>query len=86
MWMTGRVVDDRGRALSGVTVEASGPAAVNRRAVVSNAQGQYVVQDLRPGAYTVTFARPGFFTVQRNIVASWTFVATINAQLKTGHV
>ena len=84
MWMTGQIVDDRGRALPGVTVEASGPTVVNTRAVVSDAQGQYVMQDLRPGVYTITFARPGFSTVKRRTVVVSSFVATINAQLQAG--
>jgi hypothetical protein len=83
VWITGLVVDDAGRALAGVTVEASGPASVPTRCVMSNSQGRYVVQHLRPGAYTVTFARPGFFTLQRRTAVS-IFVATINARLQPG--
>ena len=40
MWITGQVVDDRGRALCDVTIEASGPRASGRRAAVTNAQAQ----------------------------------------------
>ncbi len=81
MWITGRVVDDRGGALSDVTIEASGPRAAGRRAVMTNAHGLYVLQDLRPGAYTITFARSGFGTVERKTDVLTTYVATINAQL-----
>jgi hypothetical protein len=81
MWITGQVVDDRGRALSGVSIEASGSGAVTRRAVTSNAQGQYVMQDLRPGVYTLTFACAGFSTVHRESVDLSSWVATINATL-----
>jgi protocatechuate 3,4-dioxygenase beta subunit len=81
MWITGRVVDDRGGALGGVTIEVSGPPGIGRRAAVSDAQGHYVMQDLRPGAYTITFARPGFLTLHRTDQLS-TFVATINARLQ----
>jgi protocatechuate 3,4-dioxygenase beta subunit len=94
MWITGQVVDDRGQALRDVTIEASGPntaggapmaaAAVGclgRRAGVTNARGEYVLQDLRPGAYTITFARSGFSTVERKTDALTTYVATINARL-----
>jgi protocatechuate 3,4-dioxygenase beta subunit len=82
MWITGQVVDDRGRALRDVTIEASGPPAAGRRAGVTNAQGQYVLQDLRPGVYTITFARSGFSTVERKTDALTTYVATINARLQ----
>ena len=81
MWITGHVVDDSGRALPGVTIEASGPCASPRRPVVTNAMGQYVLQDLKPGAYTITFARTGFATVERKTDALTTYVATINARL-----
>jgi protocatechuate 3,4-dioxygenase beta subunit len=81
MWITGVVIDDRGRALPGVTIEASGPGAAKRRAAVSNAQGQYVMQDLHPGVYTITFAHPGFTTLRRNTVELSPLVATINARL-----
>ena len=82
MWITGQVVDDLGRALPGVTIEASGPPGSRRRTVVSNSQGQYVLQDLRPGAYTITFARPGFSILQHTTDEISTFVATINARLR----
>ena len=84
MWITGQVVDESGRALPGVSVEASGPAAANKRAVVSNSQGWYVMQDLRPGTYTITFARAGFSTLRRQTDALSVFVSTINAQLQAG--
>ena len=81
MWITGQIVDDLGRALPGVTVEVSGPPGIGPRAVVSDAKGQYVIQNLRPGAYTITFARSGFSTLKRTDEIS-TFVATINARLQ----
>jgi len=81
MWITGQVVDEYGRALSGVTIEATGPCTASRRGVVTNAMGQYVLQDLKPGAYTLTFARPGFSKVERQTDALTTYVATINARL-----
>jgi hypothetical protein len=81
MWITGQVVDDRGRALRDVTIEVSGPRA-SRRAAVTNAQGQYVLQDLRPGVYTLSFARSGFSTLERKTDALRTYVATINARLQ----
>ena len=81
MWITGVVIDDRGRILPSVTIEASGPAAVHRRVVISNAHGQYVMQDLAPGTYTITFAHPGFTTLRRTTIDLSPLVATINARL-----
>jgi Carboxypeptidase regulatory-like domain len=84
MWITGVVVDDRGRALPGVTIEASGPAAIRRCTTGSNADGQYVMQDVRAGVYTITFACPGFTTLHRKNIELSPFVATINARLSLG--
>jgi protocatechuate 3,4-dioxygenase beta subunit len=84
MWITGQVVDERGRALSGVTIEASGPPSGTRRTVITNAKGEYVLQDLRPGCYTITFERPGFSKIERKTDALTTYVATINARLLAG--
>jgi protocatechuate 3,4-dioxygenase beta subunit len=81
MWITGVVVDDHGRALPGVMIEATGPVAVRRRTAVSNARGQYVMQALYPGVYTITFAHPGFTTLHRNTIELSSLVATINARL-----
>jgi protocatechuate 3,4-dioxygenase beta subunit len=82
MWITGQVCDDHGRALPDVTIEVSGPSAPGTRAGVTDAQGHYVLQDLRPGAYTITFARSGFSTLERKTDALTTYVATINARLQ----
>jgi hypothetical protein len=81
MWITGQVVDDRGRALSDVTIEISGPGGGRKRIAVTNKSGQYVLQDLRPGAYTLKFGCSGFHTLERKTDALTTYVATINAQL-----
>jgi len=82
MWITGQIVDDCGEALSGVIVEAFGLGAFGRRAVVSNAHGQYVMQDLPPGTYTITFTLTGFAPLKRPIDRLSTYVATINARLQ----
>jgi hypothetical protein len=81
MWITGQVVDDRGRALPNVTIEATGPRTAGTRAGVTNTHGHYVLQDLRPGVYTIRFARSGFSTLERKTDALTTYVATINARL-----
>lgn len=82
MWITGQVYDDRGCGLPDVKIEASGERAGVKRAGVTNARGQYVLQDLRPGVYTITFARTGFSTVERTTDPLTTYVATVNAQLE----
>ena len=81
MWITGHVIDDHGRPLSAVRVVASGARGGERRAVVSNTRGEYVLQDLQPGEHTITFARAGFSTLERKTDALTTYVATVNARL-----
>jgi protocatechuate 3,4-dioxygenase beta subunit len=83
MWITGQVVDASGRALPGVIIEASRPGIPKRRPVVTNAQGHYVLQDLRPGAYTITFAHAGFATLERTIDVMTSYVVTVNASLNS---
>ncbi len=84
--IAGVVRDTSGGVMPGVTVEASSPALIEKvRSVVSDAEGQYKIVDLRPGTYTVTFTLPGFSTIKREgIEISAGFTATINADLKVG--
>src|SRR5437762_4535539 len=58
--------DATGAVLPGVTVEAASPALIEKvRTVVTDAQGNYKIIELRPGTYTVTFTLPGFSTFKR---------------------
>src|SRR4051812_40489191 len=84
--IAGVVRDTSGAVMPGVTVEASSPALIEKvRSVVSDAEGQYKIVDLRPGTYTVTFTLPGFSIVKREgVELSAGFTATINADLKVG--
>ena len=64
--IAGAVKDASGAVLPGVTVEAASPALLEMvQTVVTDATGQYRVENLRPGRYSVTFTRPGFSTVSR---------------------
>jgi hypothetical protein len=84
--IAGVVKDPSGAVMPGVTVEASSPALIERvRAVVTDAEGQYRVVDLRPGVYNVTFTLPGFATVSREgINLESNFTATVNAEMRVG--
>src|ERR1700704_5498869 len=81
--IAGVVKDTTGAVLPGVTIEASSPALIERtRAVVSDAQGQYKIVDLRPGTYTVTFTLTGFNTVRRDgIELPANFTAPVSVDL-----
>jgi hypothetical protein len=84
--IAGQVTDATGAVLPGVSVEARSPALIEQvRAVVSDANGRYRIEDLRPGTYQVHFALPGFSTfVREGVILESDFTATINAQLKVG--
>ena len=84
--IAGVVKDTSGAVLPGVTVEATSPALIEKvRSAVTDANGQYRVEDLRPGAYVVTFRLAGFNTVQREgIELTGSFAARIDAELKVG--
>src|SRR5258707_2072739 len=84
--IAGTVRDTSGAVLPGVTVEAASPALIEKvRSAVSDSNGQYRVEALRPGTYTVTFTLPGFSIMKRdNVELTSNFTATINADLKVG--
>jgi hypothetical protein len=84
--IAGIVKDTTGAVLPGVTVEAASPALIEKvRTVVTDANGNYKIVDLRPGVYSVTFSLTGFSTVKREGVELTTGVtANINSELKVG--
>ena len=86
--IAGTVKDTSGAVLPGVTVEAASPALIERvRSAVSDGNGQYKIEALRPGTYSVTFTLPGFSVVKReNIELTSDFTATINADMKVGAI
>src|ERR1041384_3162500 len=64
--IAGTAKDSSGAVLPGVTVEATSPALIEKvRTGVSDGNGLYRIEDLRPGTYTVTFTLPGFKTYKR---------------------
>jgi len=86
--ISGTVRDTSGAILPGVTVEAASPALIEKvRSAVSDSNGQYKIEALRPGVYTVTFTLPGFSVVKReNVELTSDFTATINADMKIGAI
>jgi hypothetical protein len=84
--VAGTVRDTSGAVLPGVSVEAASAALIERaRSVVTDANGQYQIIDLRPGAYAITFTLPGFTTVVRQgVELSGGGVTTINAEMRVG--
>lgn len=84
--IAGSVKDTSGAVLPGVTVEAASPVLIEKvRSAVSDGNGVYRIEDLRPGTYTVTFTLPGFATFKREgIVLTGSFTASVDAEMKVG--
>jgi len=84
--IAGTAKDTSGAVLPGVTVEASSPALIEKvRTGVSDGNGVYRIEDLRPGTYTVTFTLPGFKTYKREgIVLTGSFTASVDADMAVG--
>lgn len=58
--VTGRVTDDSGAALPGVTVTLTGGGATTPIVAVSDGVGQFTTPPLAPGVYVVSFTLTGF--------------------------
>jgi hypothetical protein len=84
----GRITDETGGALPGVSVTISSPALqVPQMEAVSDERGQYRFARLPGGTYVVTFQLAGFKTVTREgLRLDANFVATIDASLGVGQL
>jgi hypothetical protein len=65
----GRVVDETGGALPGVTIETSGTALRSPHVAATGAGGAYRLDALPPGVYSVSFRLAGFADVARRDLA-----------------
>jgi outer membrane receptor for ferrienterochelin and colicin len=79
--LNGRVDDEAGAGLPGVSVTATSPALQGSRTTVTNVNGDYVINNVPPGEYTVTIALSGFQTVTRTTKVSTGQEAAVNAKL-----
>ena len=86
--IAGQVTDNTGGVLPGVTVEGASPALIEgSRIAVTDGEGRYNIDNLRPGTYAVTFSLPGFGTVIRDeIVLTANFTAPVNVVLSVGSI
>src|SRR5437773_7875457 len=83
----GRVTDNTGAVLPGVTVTISGPAMMGTRVATTNDQGAYRIAAVPPGDYTVLFTLDGFAPLKRTeIRVDLGFTVTLNVQMAVGAV
>jgi len=71
--VSGRVLDDTGAVLPGVSVTAANEETGARRTATTDGEGTYVLASLTPGRYTITAELQGLATMTRNGV-----VLTVN--------
>ncbi len=67
--LTGKVTDQQGAAVPGVTVTITNTQTGENKVYVTDANGQYVAQDLNPGRYNVAFELQGFSRVERSDIS-----------------
>jgi hypothetical protein len=86
--LAGAAKDSTGSVLPGVTVEARSPSLIEKtRVTVTDNDGQYRIEDLRPGIYTVTFTRAGLQPYVRNeIELTGSLTVTVHAEMTVGPV
>lgn len=82
--LTGRVTDTTKARLPGASISAQNVETNETAAVVSNADGNYVIPFLRPGRYTVTVELAGFKKYIHSLRLEVSQVATINVELTVG--
>lgn len=79
--LSGRIVDDGGGALPGVTVTITNTANGTSQTLVTNEQGAYRAVALQPAPYKVTAELTGFGTAAREIVLTIGANATLDLKL-----
>ena len=83
--LAGRVTDESGAVLPGVTVTATQTDTGLTRSVVTDGNGAYVMPNLPTGPYRLEVSLQGFRTyVQTGIVLQVAATPTINAVLSVG--
>jgi hypothetical protein len=81
--LVGKVTDDQGGALPGVTVTLSGPAVMGAPSAVTTGSGQYRFPAVNSGTYNLKFELAGFAPLMREgIVVPVRQTITVDAQMK----
>jgi hypothetical protein len=85
--LTGRITDQQGSAVPGVTVVTTNTQTGEVRTFVTDANGQFQALDLVPGRYNVRFELTGFAKVERtdiNVLLGRTF--ELDTQMRVGEL
>jgi hypothetical protein len=81
--LVGKVTDDQGGVLPGVTVTLSGPAVMGTPSVTTNASGLYRFPGVNNGTYTLRFELTGFAPmVREGIIVPVRQTVTVDASMK----
>src|SRR5713101_2570035 len=81
--LVGKIVDDQGGVLPGVTVTLKGPALMGAPSAVTNERGMYRFPAVPSGTYTLTFDLAGFSKLVRaDIVVPVRQTVTVDTQMK----
>src|SRR5437667_4709278 len=81
--LVGKVTDDQGGVLPGVTVTLTGPAVMGSPTAVTGATGQYRFPAVNSGTYSLKFELGGFAPLVRaGIVVPVRQTITVDAQMK----
>jgi hypothetical protein len=85
--LTGKVTDQQGVPVPGVTVTITNTTTGEPRTWVSDAEGAYYASDLNPGRYTVRFELQGFSKVEQpDVTVALGRTFSLDAQLKVGQL
>src|SRR5262249_32775527 len=85
--LVGKVTDDQGGVLPGVTVTLSGPAAMGSPSTVTNAQGLYRFPAVNNRTYSLNFEIAGFAPmVREGIVVPVRQTISVDAQMKLASI
>ncbi len=80
--IVGRVMDEQGGALPGVTVEARGPSFQGVRTSVTDESGTYRLVLLPPGPFKVTATLPGFARSEETVTVALAKTSTADIRLR----
>ena len=85
--IAGKVMDQTGAVLPGVTVTLNGPKLLQPQVAIVSATGAYRFADLPVGTYSVTYELSGFQTlVREDLILNAGATVTVNVQLGLAQV